>query len=388
MEKSTSQKPLKILYIITKSNYGGAQKYVFELACAAKEAGHEVSVGCGGTGEAGAPLGLLAEKLATTDIPVHPIKNFMRNMSFLNDVKSGFEVWKLIRHQKPDVLHVTSSKAGGIGALAGRLALVPKIIFTSHGLTVDEIWRPRWQRILIYISTWITLRLAHHSIMISTETFERASKMPGLKSRISLIKNGIAPIEFVEKSVARAKLAPHVPTNTLWIGGIGELHPNKNWSSAIIAMTTLPKQVHLLIIGAGEEYSRLKQLINKHNLVERVHLLGYVDGAQYLKAFDIFILPSKKEGLPYVLLEAGLAGIATVASDLPGNRDVIETGQNGLLVEPTPQLIATSLEILIRDGSMRKHYGSSLHEKIQKDFSVKKMFSATLLVYTSIKSRA
>jgi len=142
---------VNILYIITKSNYGGAQKYIFELASAAKDAGHDVSVACGGTGEADAALGLLADKLIANNIPVHPIRNFLRNMSLLNDMKALFEVWRLIRHQKPDVLHVTSSKAGGIGALAGRFALVPRIVFTSHGLTVDEVWRPRWQRILIYL---------------------------------------------------------------------------------------------------------------------------------------------------------------------------------------------------------------------------------------------
>ncbi|MFT7645056.1 MAG: glycosyltransferase involved in cell wall biosynthesis [Candidatus Paceibacteria bacterium] len=380
-------KEQKILYLITKSNWGGAQKYVFDLACAAKAGGHDVSVACGGTGEAGAATGPLANKLTLNSIPVHTIKNFMRNMSFFNDVKAFFEVWVLIRRQKPEVLHVTSSKAGGIGALAGRFAFVPRIIFTSHGLTVDEVWRPRLQRILVYIGTWLTLRLAHHNIMISTETFDRARKMLGLYARISLIKNGIAPIEFIERDRARAKLAPKVPPQDFWIGGIGELHPNKNWSSAILAMTTLPKHVHLIVIGAGEEYSKLKQLILKHDLTERVHLLGHVDGAQYLKAFDIFILPSKKEGLPYVLLEAGLAGLATVASDLPGNRDIIETGQSGLLVEPTPQLIVASLEILIRDESMRKHYGSVLNEKIRTSFSIQKMYEQTLIVYNSSKSR-
>jgi glycosyltransferase involved in cell wall biosynthesis len=385
--KQMKTKQKNILYLITKSNWGGAQKYVFDLACAAKEAGQNVSVACGGTGETGASTGPLANRLTLNSIPVYTIKSFLRNMSPLNDVKAFFEVWRLIYHQKPDVLHVTSSKAGGIGALAGRFAFVPRIVFTSHGLTVDEVWRPYWQRILIYIGTWLTLRLAHQNIMISTETFDRARKMPGLYARISLIKNGIAPIEFIAQSAARAKIAPQIPPQDFWIGGIGELHPNKNWSSVILAITTLPKHVHLIIIGAGEEYSKLKQLIFKHDLTERVHLLGHLDGAQYLKAFDIFILPSKKEGLPYVLLEAGLAGLPAIASDLPGNRDIIETGQSGLLIEPIPQLIAASLEILIRDEGMRRHYGSALNEKIRTSFSVQKMYEQTLTVYNSSKSR-
>lgn len=375
-----------ILYIITKSNYGGAQKYLYELASSAKTAGYEVEVACGGTGEAGATTGYLVEKLNNIDIPVHHIKNFMRNMSLLNDMYAFVEICKLLWKIRPNILHVTSSKAGGIGALAGRLTFIPKIIFTSHGLTVDEIWRPRWQRTLIYIFTWLTLRLADHSIMISTETFNRARLMPGMSSRVSLIKNGIAPIKFIERTEARKILAPEISTQSLWIGGIGELHPNKNWQSAILAMISLPTNAHLLIIGEGEDHIKLQNIIESHNLTNKVHLLGYVDGAQYLKAFDLFILPSKKEGLPYVLLEAGLAGLATVASDLPGNRDIIDTGQNGILIKPTPQLISTSLEILIRDEGMRHNLGLSLHKNIENNFSIHSMVTKTFALYESNKS--
>ncbi|MEY3784449.1 MAG: hypothetical protein RLZZ230_771 [Candidatus Parcubacteria bacterium] len=373
----------RILYIITKSNFGGAQKYVFELAEAAKADGHLVEVACGGTGAAGATVGRLVELLEAESIPVHRIENFMRNMSPANDLKAFFEIWHLLRRLKPDVIHVTSSKAGGIGALAGRLAGIKRIIFTSHGLTVDEVWRPRWQRLLIYLGTWVTLRLAHHSIMISTETFDRARQMPGLMSRVSLIKNGIAPIKFLERVEARAELAPRLHPNTLWIGGIGELHPNKNWSAAIEAVTTLPPHAHLFIIGEGDEHLKLEDLISELGLNQQVHLLGYIDGAQYLKAFDIFILPSKKEGLPYVLLEAGLAGLPVIASDLSGNHDIVSTGETGFLIEPTPELISATLQMLIRDEGMRRRLGTALQESVSANFSIETMYRKTFSLYTS-----
>ncbi|MCD5381199.1 MAG: glycosyltransferase [Candidatus Pacebacteria bacterium] len=377
------EEPVKksILYIITKSNLGGAQKYVLELAEAAMKEGYHVSVACGGTGEAGAALGPLVSKLKNIGITVYPIDGFMRNMSLLNDIKAFFSVWRTIRKSKPDVLHVTSSKAGGIGALAGRLAFVPRIIFTSHGLTVDEVWRPRWQRILIYLSTWTTLRLAHKGIMISTETFNRARNMPGLSSRISLIMNGVSSINFIEKKEARKKLGPEIPNGALWIGGIGELHPNKNWSAAISAMQTLPKNTHLIIIGEGEERPKLESLILNLKLKSRVHLLGYMNGAQYLKALDIFILPSKKEGLPYVLLESGLARLATVASDLPGNRDIIKTGENGMLIDPTPTSIAASLSMLCNNKNLRQELGVSLEKTVLNKFSIEQMTTKTFNLY-------
>ena len=388
MFKTQNNNRKKILYIITKSNFGGAQKYVYELAVAAKTAGHEVLVACGGTGEAGAATGHLVEKLTAADIETKHIPHFLRNMSLTDDCIAMFEVWNIVRQYKPDVLHVTSSKAGGIGALAGRLAFVPRIMFTSHGLTMDETWRPRCQQVLITCSTWLTLVLTHCSIMISTDTYTRASHMPLLKNKVALVKNGITPIRFLERGAARAKLAPHVPQRSFWIGGIGELHPNKKGQAVIQAMKTLPKSVHLVLIGEGEARKNLEQLIQQEQLIDQVHLLGYIDGATYLKAFDLFVLPSHKEGLPYVLLEAGLAGLPVVASDLPGIRDIITTGQSGLLVQPTPKLLATSLAMLVRDEGMRNKFRLTLQAHIEKEFSITTMYQQTFALYDSSKSRA
>ncbi len=379
----------KILYIITKSNFGGAQKYVFELAVAAKERGLNVIVACGGTGSKKAELGLLASKLHEHDIRVIPIKHFMRDMSFGNDIVAFFDVCRLIREERPHVLHVTSSKAGGIGALAGRLLRVPKIVFTSHGLTVDEVWRPRWQRFLIFIGTYYTIAAAHVSIMISKETYERACKIIGRKEKIAYIKNGISPVDFKTRDEARALLELRLPPDHMLIGGIGELHPNKNWLQAITAVAHLPHTVHLAIIGSGEEYDALKHHTEALGINDRVHLLGYIpNAATYVKAFDIFVLPSKKEGLPYVILEAGLAGLPVIATDLPGNRDIIESGVHGFLIEPEYRMLATSLEMLIRDPGMRRTLGAALQEKVMSEFSIEHMVNDTFSLYTSSKSGA
>ena len=373
----------KIVYLITKSNFGGAQKYVYELAMDAKARGWEVMVACGGTGEKNAGLGLLATKLEEANIPVIPIQHFMRNVSLDDDITAFLEVRRLLREERPDVLHVTSSKAGALGALAGRMSGIKNIIFTSHGLTIDETWRPFWQRAFIYIGTWLTMSFAHYSIMISSETYKRARRMPGMYRKVVLIKNGVAPVDFMDKDVARAELELTIPEGHTLIGGIGELHQNKNWSVAIATIANLPPTVHLAIVGSGEEYDSLHHHVEKLNVSNRVHLLGYVpDAVRYLKAFDIFVLPSKKEGLPYVILEAGLAGLAVVASDLPGNRDIIESGVHGFLVEPQPRILATSIEMILRDEGMRRRLGATLQERVMEDFSIQHMSDETFALYS------
>ncbi len=373
----------KIIYLITKSNFGGAQKYVYELAVDAKARGWDVMVACGGTGEKNAGLGLLATKLEEAGIAVIPIPHFMRNVSLDDDITAFFEVRRLLREERPDVLHVTSSKAGGIGAFAGRLVGIKNIIFTSHGLTIDEVWRPFWQRFFIYIGTWITMFFCHHAIMISSETYTRARSMPGMRKKVVLIKNGVAPVDFMDREHALTELELTIPPDHMLIGGIGELHQNKNWSAAIQTIASLPATVHLAIIGSGEEYDSLHHHVEKLNVRNRVHLLGYIPNAvRYLKAFDIFMLPSKKEGLPYVLLEAGLAGLPVIASDLPGNHDIIESGIHGFLVEPQPRVLATSIEMLLRDEGMRRHLGAALQERVMQDFSIGHMTDETFALYS------
>lgn len=376
---------MKIAYLITKSNYGGAQKYTFDLATAAEKKGHSVLVACGGTGEDNASTGLLVEKLEASHIEVRVIHNFLRDVSITKDVRSFFEILSLLHKERPDVLHISSSKAGAIGVLAGRFVGIKRIVFTIHGLPADESWRPRWQRLLIAGVTWLTIYLTHATITISKEDFERLSNQSGIKQKIKRIRNGVEPISFLSADLAKSQLVPQIQPNTILIGGVGELHPNKNWSLLIHALTTLPKNVHICIIGEGEERGQLELLAEKLQVSERVHLVGYQENvATLLSAFTMLVLPSKKEGLPYVILEAGTASLPVITSDLPGTREIIETGMNGILIEQTPNMLSASIQILLRDEGMQRRLGFELNKTVLNGFSQTAMVENTLEVYSSI----
>jgi len=374
----------KILYVITKSNFGGAQKYVFELAIEAKKRGYGVAVASGGTGAAKAKVGLLIEKLKAAGIDTHVIHNFQRNMSAWDDCKAFIELARIILKTKPDVVHLTSSKAGGIGALVGRILFVKQVVFTSHGLTMDETWRPFWQRQLITLATWLTLVLTHRSIMINQETYDRTRKMIGLTKKISYIPNGIAPFAVLEYEQAVSRLGLQLPPKAVIIGGIGELHPNKRWSELIIALRLLPPTVHVVIFGEGEERQSIERLAEHHKLSHRVHLLGQIPEAKkYLSIFTLFILASVKEGLPYVLLEAGLASRPVIASNLPGNQDIIESGKSGLLIDPQSAEFSASITMLLRDESLRNRLAQALNQQVVDTFSLQRMFDTTFALYTN-----
>jgi phosphatidylinositol alpha-mannosyltransferase len=222
--------------------------------------------------------------------------------------------------------------------------------------------------------------------MISTATFARARTLPGVRDRIVLIFNGVQPVECVPRAKARQILVPTVPPRATIVGGVGELHPNKNWLALINALPKLPSSVHVVIIGEGEERALLERQTAQLGLEARVHLVGYQTAAPLMNVFDVFVLPSKKEGLPYVLLEAALAKRPIVASDLPGNRDIIKSGDTGLLVNPEPNTLALTIQLLLTDAGMRTTYGQRAEAFVAETFSLSTMFDATFAVYSGSSS--
>ena len=116
---------MKILYVITKANWGGAQKYVYELATAMKERGHEVAVAYG-------TEGLLAERLGQAGIRTLPIGGLSRDIDAKAEVSAWRSLLSLIKEEQPDLVHVNSSK-GGLALIAARIAGIRRIIFTAHG---------------------------------------------------------------------------------------------------------------------------------------------------------------------------------------------------------------------------------------------------------------
>ncbi len=376
----------KILFVITKSNWGGAQSYVHTLATHFKNAGDDVAVAFGGTGEAEATSGLLAERLASAGIRTIFISSFMRNISLFREFKVLGELRRIFKQEKPDVVHLNSSKAGGIGALAARMAGVRRIVFTSHGLAYDED-TDSFTRLFRWFATWATFFLTHCVILISKDTYERARQFPFCKNKMSLIYNGITVAPLVPKAEARLKLIPTGNANILWIGTISEFTRNKGLSYLIEAVHILKERGHsfeLAVIGTeGDERAVLTNLIAKYELDKEVHLLGFVPhAARYLSAFDIFTLTSVKEGHPYVLLEAAQAKCAVVGSRIPGITDIIDA-DTGILVEPkNAEHIARALETLVTDSKKRELLGQTLATRVTERFSIEQMFAQTLKVYS------
>ena len=128
----------KILYLITQSEWGGAQRYIFDLATNLPLNRYEISVAAGGNQK-------LHTKLDEKNIKSYKLKNLVREINPIKDLKAYFEIKRLLKEVKPDILHLNSSKAGIIGAIASKHAGVKKIIYTVHGFVFNEPM-PSWKK--------------------------------------------------------------------------------------------------------------------------------------------------------------------------------------------------------------------------------------------------
>ncbi|MCE9628391.1 MAG: glycosyltransferase [Candidatus Vogelbacteria bacterium] len=375
----------KVLYLITKSNWGGAQKYVFDLATNLPKDQFETAVTSGGTGAKGAEVGQLANKLAEVSLPFYPIKSFTRDIFLFNELKAFWEVGLIIKKYRPDILHVNSSKAAGVGGFVGRLIGVKKIIYTVHGWPFNE-QRNFISKFLIYFFSWLTCFLVHEVIVINEKDFAQGKKMFLVGKKMHLIYNGLAPISFLSQSEARKKLREitihNFSDSDLIVGSIAELHPNKGLNYLIEGVAQAPEW-KLIIIGGGQEKTNLEKLIQKLNATDRVFLAGFVTNTStLLKAFDASALVSLKEGHPYAVLESGLASLPVIGSDIPGIRAIIDSPDKGMLVPPAnPQAITEALNKLANDPTIRQTQGENLQNKVQSDFNIEKMINSTTQLY-------
>lgn len=375
---------MRILYVITKSNFGGAQRYVFELAVAMRDHGHTVAVATGGNGE-------LVEKLTAAGIAVLPLIDLERDINLTKEWRSFWALKELIGSWKPDVVHVNSSKAGALGALASRLSLVPRIIFTAHGWAFLESRSLLWKS-LVYGASYITTLLSHTVIVVS-ENDLRHAPMFFLKGRCVVIPTAVPAFELTPRESARTSLFTseeiEAHTHDVWVVSIAELTPNKNLTKSITAVAEFNRshrqQIFYSIIGSGELRETLSALIREEGAEGTIKLLGHIpDARTTLRAFDILILPSKKEGMPYAILEAGIAELPVIASRVGGIPEVIEDDVTGILIDPENHIsITKALKALIHDAEFRTKVAANLHTRVRAKYGLKSMIENTERLYES-----
>ena len=357
---------------------GGAQRYVFDLSRSLSAKQFDIFVICG------------AGQTLKTKLQEHGIKTIEwpeldRDLSLLKDLKVFFRLINFLNQHRPDVIHLNSSKIGLLGSLAGRLVGIKKIIFTAHGWVFNEN-RSYLYRLIFKFLQWITVITSHQTIAVSQKTKKDIINWPFIKTKIKVIYNGVDQFDILPQKLARNFLIKktNLPTNqsVIWLGTLAELHPNKGLDLGVKAMVQIPNII-FFIIGEGDDKQKLEKLIRENSLSDRIFLLGFIpDARKYLKAFDIFILPSRTEALPYTILEAGYANLPVVTTKVGGLPEIIDDQKNGLLVKSEDiNDLKEKINLLASNEELSERLGRNLHQAVTKDFSLDQMVKETAELY-------
>lgn len=379
---------MRILYLITQSEFGGAQRYVFDLAINLKSE-FNVIVAAGKDGKNNEFENLLKENR----IDFYSIPHLKRKISPLNDLLAIFEILKLIKKLKPDIVHLNSSKVSILGSIVAKICSL-YAIYTVHGWVFNEPM-PKCKKLFYFLAEKLTSFLKNKIVCISRLDYDIAkSKLRIKEEKLSLIYHGIRPLNFISREEARKKIKERCEMRNakceIIIGTIANLYKTKGLEYLIEAVKILMNELRAtsyelraIIIGEGTERKNLENLIKKYNLEKNIFLLGNIkNAAELLPALDIYICSSVKEGFPYSILEAMSAGLPIVSTNVGGIPEIVDDGKNGLLIEPhNPEKLAEKIKILIEDEALRKEFIKEAKKTANEKFKLSEMIKKTKEIY-------
>ncbi len=382
-----------ILYVITQGGpWGGAQKYVADLA----EGAQEKFLSIVATGEPHGADDLQKRLKDNPEIDVIQLKHLRRDISPLHDLLAVFEIRRLYKKLTPDIVHLNSTKAGVIGSLASYKlnAVPPTIIYTVHGWIFHEPMSLLKRSLYRMLERW-TARQKSKIIVLSEEDAQSGQHLGVPMHKLAVIPPGIErQQEILSRHDARAalreKTAADIPMDTPWIGTIANFFPTKGLDILLYAYDMRRDALHraqCVLIGDGPEAKNLTTKIQELNLSDCVHLTGFLpDAVKYLNAFDVFVLPSRKEGLPYALLEAKLHGIPIIATDVGGTPSIIQDKETGRLVEKENplELGQAMVDAITHPESSKAMAESGMNDFPSRYYVRERMIEDTMALYSSV----
>jgi len=262
--------------------------------------------------------------------------------------------------------------------LAGKLSgtpAFPTIHNTKVFIDKRSIWDPRVS--LINVVNAIIYRNADRVVTISQEAKDIVRHSFGLEdSKVVVLKNGIIVADDFTKSESLEKEFPD-SRNKLKIIAIGRLTYQKYFEILIKAAAEVVNQgldLLVLILGDGEERSRLEKLIHELRVGGYVKLLGIRhDAMELMKGSDIFVMPSRYEGLSIAMIEAMACGLPVIASDAPGLRDYIDQGKNGFLFGIGQyKVLAKHILHLANDEKLREKLSGGARNTFVKEYDMRR----------------
>jgi len=321
-----------------------------------------------------------------------------REMSPWQDLLVLWRLWRIMRRFRPSITNVSTPKAGLLGGLAAWLGCVPCRIYTLRGLRYETT--TGFKRLGLLLCERIACRCAHRVICVSQSLRQKAvaegvAKPEQMVVLASGSSNGVEESHFAPRG-ERSRYAVHlrrhlgIPLEVPVVGFVGRFTRDKGIPELVKAYSLLRgshPQLRLLLVGDFEKEDAPPPEV-RHSIENDPHIirLGFVpDTAPYYHVMDVLALPTRREGLPNVVLEAQAAGKAVVAARSTGVMDAMTDGVTGILVPVgNAEALAEGLALLLKDVALAKAMGSAGRERVLREFRQERVWDALLQEYLQL----
>jgi glycosyltransferase involved in cell wall biosynthesis/ribosomal protein S18 acetylase RimI-like enzyme len=324
--------------------------------------------------------GPYAAELEAEGIRHLPWRNATRSWNPLADLRASAELWRLLRRERFDLVHTHNPKPGIIGRVVARLAGVPLVVNTVHGLyaTPDD---PLGKRAAVLGLEWLAARRSHLELYQSEEDLRWARRIRLVSGgRGVLLGNGtdlgrFDPLRVGPERVAELRRELGLPVDALVVGMVGRLVAEKGYRelfAAARAVRRLNPSVRFLAVGEPD-LAKADAITNAElrRAAGDVLVTGWRDDVRDLLAvMDVFVLASWREGMPRSAIEAAAMGKPLVLTDVRGCREVARHEREALLVPPRdPQALAAAVLRLAGDPALRERLAEATRQRARERFS-------------------
>ncbi len=324
------------------------------------------------------------KRITNTNVTVYAL-----NKKPGNDLSAYYRLWKLLRKLKPDIVH--SRNLGTIEyVIPSMLAGVKYRVHGEHGRDMSDIDGANKKYILLrrlyspFLKRFVALSKDLEQWLLNTVRVN-ANKVVQLYNGVDLTR-----FHFSDVSHKLLSISPQVHVNDVLIGTVGRLQSEKDQATLINAFALLiddaqinTKALKLILIGDGPDRSMLEDLVERKSMSERVIFLGARnDISDLLSCLDIFVLPSRGEGISNTILEAMACSLPVVATRVGGNPELVEENNTGLLVPVnSPEKMAVALRVYLSDKTLAQKHGRAGRQRVESYFSIDKMVVSYVEMY-------
>src|ERR687897_1086352 len=384
----------KVLRVIARLNMGGPALHVAYLASGLREHGYDTTLVAGSLARGEDSMEFVADELG---VKVERLQGLRRDISPVRDALSVLRLARLLRAERPEILHTHTAKAGAVGRLAALLAgdaRPPIVVHTFHGHVLRGYFGPVRSRAFGLLERWLA-ELTTALVAVSPELRDDLVRLGvAPREKFTVVRLGIELGERIAEHDGReeTRRVLGIGAERFTVGWIGRMTGVKRTHDVLLAFKRLGEHgvdACLCLVGDGPDRAQLEQRAHELGIMKRTLFLGYQeDVAPFYAAFDAMILPSGNEGTPVSAIESLAAGRPVVATRVGGVPDVVRDGEDGFLVEPgAVDDLAERLARLAGDAEPPRPVGDAGRERVLPRYSVDRLVDDVDTLYRTLLAK-